>query len=55
MTEFLTGVLGLFDGTLRALFGVPVFALFLAGYLLLAVLGLFLLLKDAAAGKRWRR
>lgn len=54
MTDYLVGVLGLFDGTIKALLGVPVFAFFLGGMLLFAVLGLILLLKDAASGRNRR-
>lgn len=52
MADYLTGVLALFDGTIRALYSVPVFAFFLSGFLAFAVLGLFLFLKKAVSGKR---
>ena len=55
MADYLIGVLGLFDATLRAMFGVPVFAFFLACFLMAAVLGLFLLMKNAAQGRSDRR
>ena len=51
MSEYLAGVLGLLDSTIRALLGIPIFAFFLSGSLLFAVLGLLLLLKDAASGR----
>lgn len=50
MSSYLSGVLGLFDGTVRAMLGVPIFAFFLAGLLLLLGLGLFLFLKRAVSG-----
>jgi len=55
MADYLTGALGLFDATLRAMFGVPVFAFFLACFLMAAVFGLFLLMKNAAQGRNDRR
>lgn len=55
MTDYLTGVLSLFDAVLRAMFGVPVFAFFLACFLMAAVLGLFMLVKRAAQGRKDRR
>jgi len=55
MADYLIAVLGLFDATLRAMFGVPVFAFFLACLLLLMALGLYLMLMRAARGKRERR
>lgn len=48
---FILGVLGLLDGTIRALLGIDVFLIFLCGFLMFAVLGLCLLLKDAAGGR----
>lgn len=52
MSLYFSGVLGLFDGTIRAMLGVPIFAFFLAGLLLLLGLGLFLFLKRAAMSGR---
>lgn len=49
--DFILGVLGLLDGTIKALLTIPLFAVFLSGLLMFAVLGLCLLLKDAAGGK----
>lgn len=54
MAAYLTGVLGLLDGTLRAMMGVPILSFFLAFLLMAAVLGLFLMLKDLAVGRRSR-
>lgn len=53
--EFISGVLALFDGTVKAMLGIPVLASFLGGYLLFAALGLALLLKDAASGQGRRK
>lgn len=53
--EFISGALALFDGTIRAMLGVPVLAFFLGGFLVFAALGLVLLLKDAASDGRNRR
>lgn len=55
MTSYLADVLGLFDSIIHALLGVPIFALFLGGFVAFAIFGLFLLLRDAASGKRNRR
>ena len=53
--EFISGVLALFDGTIKAMLEVPVLAFFLGGFLVFAILGLVLLLKDAASDGRSRR
>ena len=53
--EFISGALALFDRTIKAMLEVPVLAFFLGGFLLFAVLGLVLLLKDAAGDGRPRR
>lgn len=55
MADYLLSVLGLFDAILSAMFGVPIFAFFLACLLLLMVLGLYLMLMRAARGKGERR
>jgi len=52
---FVYGVLVLFDEILRAMLAVPLLAFFLAGMLVFAALGLFLLLKDAASGQVRRK
>lgn len=52
---FVYGVLVLFDEILRAMLAVPLLAFFLAGMLVFAALGLFLLLKDAASGQGRRK
>lgn len=53
--EFISSALALFDGTIRAMLGVPVLAFFLVGFLVFAAFGLVLLLKDAASDGRSRR
>lgn len=55
MTNYLAGVLGLFDSTMNAMMGIPVFSFFLGGFLLLAAFGLFLMLKNSAGGRSDRR
>lgn len=50
--SFVTGVLGLLDGTINALLNIPVFAVFISGQLMFAVLGLALLVKRAAGGRK---
>lgn len=55
MTSYLAGVLGLFDSTMNAMMGVPIFSFFLGGFLLLAAFGLFLMLKNSAGGRSDRR
>lgn len=49
--DFFQAVLGLLDHTINAMLGVSVFAVFLAGMLLFAVLGLIVMLREAAAGR----
>lgn len=51
MLGFFQAVLGLLDHTINALLGVPIFATFLGGMLLFAVLGLVVMLREAAAGR----
>ncbi len=53
--DFILGILGLLDGTIRALLSVPLFAIFLSGFLTFAVLGLALMLTEAAGGRRRRQ
>lgn len=52
---FLYGALGLLDGTIRAMLGVPVLAFFLVGLLMFAALGLARALKNAAQSGSGRR
>lgn len=51
MIGFFRAVFGLLDHTINALLGVPVFASLLAGMLFFAVLGLVVMLREAAAGR----
>lgn len=51
MIGFFQAVLGLLDDTINALLGVPIFAAFFGGMLLFAVLGLVVMLREAAAGR----
>lgn len=48
--ELFLAVLGLMDDTLLAALEAPVIGVLLTGYLVLALLGMFLALKDAAGG-----
>lgn len=52
MVQFIVSVMGLFDKTLSALVGVPVFLFFLSAFLVLVVLGLYHLLSRSASGRR---
>lgn len=52
--EIFTAFLGLFDSTIAAMMEVPILAFFLVGSLVLAVVGVFLMLKDAARGRNPR-
>lgn len=52
--ELFVALVGLMDDTIMALLGVPVLAIFLVGSLLCSVLGVFLVLKDAARGRNGR-
>ena len=54
MISFIQAVLGLLDDTINAMLGIPVFAAFLAGFLVFAVLGLVLMLREAAGGRSRR-
>lgn len=49
--EAITVILGFIDGTIWLIMEQPVLRVFMAGLLMLAVLGLVILLKDAAGGK----
>lgn len=51
MIEFFRAVLSLLDDTINALLGVPVFATFLGGFLLFAIMGLVIMLREAAGGR----
>lgn len=46
--------LGLMDATILAMLEVPILAFFLVGSLATAAIGIFILLKDAAAGRSSR-
>ena len=50
--QYLVSVLGLFDDTLRALLGVPVFAFFLTCFLLAAAFGLFRMMMRSNSRRR---
>lgn len=50
--EAIMVILGFIDGTILAILDQPVLCVFLAGFLMLAVLGLVILLKGAAKGKK---
>lgn len=52
--DFLLAVLGMMDDTIMALLEVPILSFFLGGSVILAIVGLFLLLKDAAGGRNRR-
>lgn len=47
--------INLMDATILAILRVPVLSVFLVGSTMLAMLGLFLLLKDAASGRNSRK
>lgn len=49
--DYLYGVLSLLDLTIRAILSVPIFAVFMGGFVMAAMLGLFLLIKDASGGR----
>lgn len=48
---YLYDVLMLLDGTIREMLRIPVFSVFLAGMLLVAVFGVFLTLKGSVGGR----
>lgn len=50
--EAILVILGFIDGTILQILAQPVLRVFLLGFLLLAVLGLVILLKGAAKGKK---
>ena len=52
--EIFLAFMGLMDDTIIALLSVPVMAIFLVGSMVLACVGVFLLLKDAAGGSKRR-
>lgn len=51
---YFRGVLALLDHTIRTMFGVPIFAVLLGGFVMAAILGLVLMMKEAAGGRRGR-
>lgn len=51
MIQFFQAVLGLLDDIINALLGVPVFATILAGFLMVAAMGVVVMLREAAAGR----
>lgn len=53
--EAIMVILGFIDGTIMLILEQPILRVFLAGFLMLAVLGLVILLKGAAGGKGGRR
>ena len=52
--DYVTDVLDLLDLVIREMFRVPVFAIFIGGFVMAAVLGVFILIKGAAGGNRRR-
>ena len=52
--DYVTDVLDLLDLIIREMFRVPVFAIFMGGFVTAAMLGIFLLIKGAAGGSRRR-
>lgn len=52
--ELFAALLGLMDSTIFAMMQVPILAFFLVGSLVTAVLGVFIVLKDAARGRSGR-
>ena len=52
--DYVTDVLDLLDLIIREMFRVPVFAIFMGGFVMAAVLGVFILIKGAAGGNRRR-
>lgn len=51
---YLSGVLAILDATIKEMMQVPIFATFLGGLLMLAVLGVVLSLKGACGGNSRR-
>lgn len=52
--DYLHDVLSILDLIIREMLRVPIFAIFLAGFVMAAALGTFLLLKSAVGGQRRR-
>ena len=52
--DYVTDVLDLLDLIIREMFRVPVFVIFMGGFVMAAALGIFLLVKGAAGGSRMR-
>ena len=52
--DYVTDVLDLLDLIIREMFRVPVFAVFMGGFVMAAALGVFILIKGAADGSRRR-
>lgn len=52
MAAYFVGILNLFDGIIRGLYTIPIFAFFLSGFLAFAGLGLFLFLRNAVGSGR---
>jgi len=50
--EIFNAVLSLMDSTIMAMLDIPIIALFLIGSFTIAVVGLCLMLRDAAGGHR---
>lgn len=49
--EYMTGVLGIIDLTIKEMLQIPIFATFFGGLVLMAVLGIVLALKGACGGR----
>lgn len=49
--EIFSSILGLMDSTIMAMLEIPILALFLIGSFTIAVVGLCLMLRDAASGR----
>ena len=52
--DYVTDVLDLLDLIIREMFRVPVFAIFMGGFVMAAALGVFILIKGATSGSRRR-
>ena len=52
--DYVTDVLDLLDLIIREMFRVPVFAIFMGGFVMATALGVFILIKGAAGGSRRR-
>lgn len=53
--DYLRDVLHLLDWIIEEMLEVPIFAAFIGGFVMAAVLGVFLMIKGAAGGGRSRR